>query len=189
MPDQAAGLLSPWLRRQRLNAVRPHLRGRVLDFGCGVGALSSECRPDSYLGVDIDDDSLELARRRSPAYRFQRELPDSGRFDTIVLLAVIEHVADAAGLLRRLKTLLLPQGRILLTTPHRCMDDVHAAGAWLGLFSREAGEDHERLYDSAAMRALAEQSGFLVLEERRFLLGANQLFVLAPRGDAGAGAA
>lgn len=178
MPDQISGLLSPWLRRRRLNAVQPLLRGKVLDIGCGVGALAADCRPDSYLGVDIDEESLELARRSHPGFRFQKGLPEIGSFDTVVLLAVIEHIPDPADLLRHLRALLGPEGRILLTTPNPCVEGVHAFGARLGLFSKEAREEHERLYDAASMRALAERSGLLVREERRFLLGANQLFVL-----------
>jgi 2-polyprenyl-3-methyl-5-hydroxy-6-metoxy-1,4-benzoquinol methylase len=163
-----------------LNAVRPHLRGRVLDFGCGVGALAAHCSPDGYLGVDIDEESLGAARRNHPGFRFEKELPSGGEFDAIVLLAVIEHIPDPVGLLRRLKTLLHPGGSILLTTPNPWVEGVHAFGARLGLFSQEAGEQHERLYDAAAMLALAGESGLAVREERRFLLGANQLFVLIP---------
>ena len=42
MTDQAAeGLLSPMLRNRRIQAVKPFLRGRVLDVGCGNGALTA----------------------------------------------------------------------------------------------------------------------------------------------------
>ena len=40
MADQGAeGWLSPWLRMQRIKAAQPYLSRRVLDFGCGSGAL------------------------------------------------------------------------------------------------------------------------------------------------------
>ena len=36
----------------------PHLRGRVLDLGCGGGRLAQWVEPASYLGFDIDPASL-----------------------------------------------------------------------------------------------------------------------------------
>ena len=54
------------------------LSGRaVLDIGCGLGdfRLFLDERgivPESYLGVDINDDLLAVARRRFPADRFER---------------------------------------------------------------------------------------------------------------------
>ena len=111
MVDQAAeGLLSPFLRRQRFKAVRPYLRGRVLDVGCGTGALAAFVSPDCYLGVEIDYDSLAKARAAYPRHRFESALPNSGeRFDTVIALAVIEHVLDPAGFFRELRS---EEGRV-----------------------------------------------------------------------------
>ena len=62
MADQGnEGLLSPWLWRKRVAAAFPHLRGKVLDIGCGSGALAEHVTAESYTGVDIDRDSLAIA--------------------------------------------------------------------------------------------------------------------------------
>ena len=43
MADQGAeGLFSPFLRSRRLKAACPYIKGRVLDVGCGTGALAGE---------------------------------------------------------------------------------------------------------------------------------------------------
>lgn len=74
----------------------------MLDVGCGTGALAAFVSPDCYLGVEIDYDSLAKARAY-PWHRFEGALSNSGeRFDTVIALAVIEHVPDPAGFLREL---------------------------------------------------------------------------------------
>jgi 2-polyprenyl-3-methyl-5-hydroxy-6-metoxy-1,4-benzoquinol methylase len=152
----------------------------VLDVGCGSGALTSELPPPRYLGVEIDPLSLQLARQRHPGYRFAGELPSAEeKFDTVVSLAVIEHVADPAAFLGELAARLgdSPGARIVISTPHPAADWIHHTGAGIGLFSRHASEEHEQLLDQRALQRLGEQAGLRMVSYRRFLLGANQLAV------------
>lgn len=181
MADQVSGRLSPFLRKARISAALPHLAGAVLDFGCGVGALAGFIPPDRYTGADSDAESLERARVLHPSHGFYHppELGALGRtFDSIALLAVLEHVADRAEFLATLGTFLAPRGRIVITTPHPVSDSVHRAGSRLGLFSREAGEEHGSLISGVEMGRLARGAGFTLALRRRFLLGMNQLFIL-----------
>ena len=179
MADQVqGGLLSPFLRRQRLQAARPYLQGAVLDFGCGTGALAPWCDQASYVGVDRDADSIRLAKAAQPNHRFLQELPEQGAFNTIVALAVIEHIKQPEALLAALKARLATNGQIVLTTPHPAFEWAHELGAKLGFFSGDAAEEHETLIDKAAMAKLAEAAGLRLLAARRFLFGVNQLFVL-----------
>lgn len=185
MADPIAGGLSPWLASVRLNRARPFLHGAVLDYGCGVGALSDFCDPSRYLGVDIDRKSLADARARHAQCRFVDEAPSaSQKFDTIVALAAIERSADRASLLALFSRLLAPHGRIVLTTPHPSLEWAHTLGARIGLFNSEVSAQHEELIDLRHMRALAASAGLVVRQYERFLFGANQLFVL---GHAGSG--
>jgi 2-polyprenyl-3-methyl-5-hydroxy-6-metoxy-1,4-benzoquinol methylase len=181
MADQAAGgLLSPFLQRRRIAAALPHLRGRVLDVGCGSGALAAHVPPDRYYGMDADEASLAVARSRYPRHVFARELPGvEPGFDTVVALAVIEHVADPCAFLRALGDRLGPSpAAIVCTTPHPAAGWIHEVGARLGLFSRDAKEEHERLLDGTRLREVASRAALEVASYRRFLLGANQLAVL-----------
>jgi 2-polyprenyl-3-methyl-5-hydroxy-6-metoxy-1,4-benzoquinol methylase len=150
----------------------------VLDFGCGSGALLDVLPLKDYVGVDQDMEALLIAKARHPELHFEPNLPEGERFDTIVGLAVIEHLPDPATTLNALRGCLSPSGRIVFTTPARLADRIHAAGARIGLFSAEAHREHQTIFGRRAMAELARSCGLRVTLARRFLLGLNQLFVL-----------
>ncbi len=172
------GVLSLWLSRKRLEMGRPHLQGRVLDYGCNDGPLTEMCQPEAYIGVDINARSLDLAREAHPGFRFATAVSDRERFDTVAAFAFIEHVHDPATWLARFASLLEPNGRIVLTTPHPSLEWAHTLGARLNLFSSDAHEEHEELLDRKRLQELAAGAGLVVEVYKRFLFGANQLVVL-----------
>lgn len=190
MADQISGLFSPFLRARRFAAARAFLSaGAVLDYGCGVGELAAEIPPQRYLGVDDDADSLAAARRRHPAHTFVtpdelERRPPAPDFDVVVALALIEHLPEPVRWLAAMRRRLRPGGRLVLTTPEPRLQGLHDLGARLGLFSREGAEQHQSLTDGATMARWAARSGLTVERSRRFLLGANQLFVLVAAGSA-----
>jgi 2-polyprenyl-3-methyl-5-hydroxy-6-metoxy-1,4-benzoquinol methylase len=176
MDQGTEGLLSPWLRSRRLAAAVPLLRGRVLDVGCGAGALAQAVPPADYLGVEPDEASRRAAQHRWPLHRFVDEWPiDEPPFDTIALLAVIEHISAPAEWLQGLTASLASDGRLVLTTPHPAAERIHSLGSRIGLFSAHAAEEHESLLDRQALGRLAATAGLTVVGYRRFLGGLNQL--------------
>jgi len=176
--DYTSGYLSHWLQSKRFKKIGPYLQGRILDYGCGTGALAGFCKPETYVGMDVSDAVVDIARRNHPGYCFVSDVSETERFDTIVSLAVLEHVEDPASLLKKFKEMLNPTGHIVLTAPHPKFWGVHRAGSKIGLFSRYAGEDHKQKIDDHHMQTLAKDTGLVVVEYGRFLLGANQLFIL-----------
>ncbi|PWB38882.1 MAG: methyltransferase type 11 [Parcubacteria group bacterium] len=178
MADQVEGLLSGYLRKSRAELARPFLKGTILDFGCGVGYLAGFVPNSKYIGVDRDRESLHVAKKNYPQHVFIEQLPPSGSYDTIIALAVIEHLPDPKALLSVLSALLAEGGKIIITTPHPVSDNVHWFGAKLGIFSRAAHEEHEHLFDKKSFNLILPASGLEILEYRRFLFGMNQLFVI-----------
>jgi len=171
------GLLSPFLQRVRLKAVRPYLHGDVLDCGCGNGALAAFVPRKRYVGYDRSTEAIASARARFPSHTFLGEMPQNSRFDTIVAVAVLEHLPNPSVVVRQWMSKLRIGGRIIITTPHRAFGCVHDAGARIGLFSADAADEHETLFYRASLLDLALSSGLDPVLYRRFLGGANQLCI------------
>lgn len=118
MPDQMSGLLSPFLRQRRIEAALPLLgSGRILDFGCGTGELARWLAAERYLGVDRDQESVEIARERFPDHEFLTvEAFETGNakprrgFDVVVALAVIEHLPEPVRWLAETGSVLADRG-------------------------------------------------------------------------------
>jgi SAM-dependent methyltransferase len=187
MADQGAeGLLSPFLRRQRFKSASPFLRGRILDVGCGSGGLAELVDPASYVGVEVDEISLNSAKHNYPNHSFRSDLPSvDEKFDTVVSLAVIEHVPEPAIFLNSLSQYLKDDefARIIITTPHPAVDWIHDIGARIGLFSKHANEEHEELLDKEKIYEIGKESGLTLVNYHRFLFGGNQLAVFQARSE------
>lgn len=154
------------------------MKGDVLDFGCGGGQIASLVSPDRYFGVDISEKALVEARRCFPRHTFGSEVPSGRKFDTVVALAVIEHVKDPASFLKMFANFLKPTGQMVLTTPHPAFRKVHDMGAAIGIFSRDASEEHESFLDHKDMDRYSRAVGLKLAQQKRFLFGANQLFIV-----------
>lgn len=101
----------------------------VLDVGCGAG-LASEAlarRGARVTGLDAAGEALAAARAHAAAsgldidYRegLPEDLPDGERWDAVVALEVIEHVADRDAFLSALARALKPGGMLFLSTLNR----------------------------------------------------------------------
>ena len=185
MADQASeGALSPFLKSQRIKACVPYLKGRVLDVGCGTGTLAGFLNPNQYVGFDIDKTSLNFAASNHPSHLFVEAIDKyDDEFDTIVSLAVIEHVKDPENFLKVMHNLLKKEysSKLVLTTPNPKFEKFHDIGSVLGLFSQSANEEHEQLIDLSIMQELCSISNLAIKHYEKFLFGANQLFVLEPK--------
>jgi len=163
----------------------PYLKGRVLDFGCGSGALAALVDAENYLGVEVDEASLQKARSHLPTYRFVSTLSaPSEKFDTIISLAVFEHASDPSRFLASLVVHLDASAtpRIAVTTPHPSVDWIHDVGAALGLFCKHANKEHQDLLDRSKIEMAGVQAGLKLTSYRRFLFGANQIAVFKREG-------
>jgi SAM-dependent methyltransferase len=92
---------------------------RVLDVGCGPGTNAPRFSGAEYVGVDINEEYLAIARSKY-AGRFVQadlavaDLTSFGAFDVILVNSFLHHLPDGAvtRLLGQLARLLEPDGRI-----------------------------------------------------------------------------
>jgi len=181
MADQADGILSAFLRRKRIELALPFIKGKVIDMGCGVGKLAEHVEPDDYVGIDKDIESIYIAKSKYPNHKFytSEESEDiKDKFDTVVSLAVVEHVENPLDFIVFLKSLLTKDGSIVITTPHPRSGLIHKLGSKMGLFSSHAEKEHEELIDIKKMTTVAKQANVRIVKNKTFLFGMNQLFVL-----------
>jgi SAM-dependent methyltransferase len=156
-----------------VDRIRKH--ERVLDLGCGVGALAISIAMRSgadVTGLDLSDRNLAEAKARADlagvALRTTFECGDitshrvSGRFDTIVLSNVLEHLRDRAALLQRWLAWYAPT-RFLIRVPAFDRD-------WRVAYKKELGIEwrldptHETEYSRAQLDAELSEGGLYVTE-------------------------
>jgi SAM-dependent methyltransferase len=147
------------LRRERVLRMAQDLpRGRLLEVGCGAGALLADLARLGFEceGMETSPQALELAafvNRELPIRLSSAPRADwEGAFDTLVALEVLEHIEDDAAALRQWRGWLRPGGRLLLSVPARA-SRWSASDVWAG---------HFRRYEKAGLLALLEREGFEV---------------------------
>lgn len=111
--DEAAGL-NPQ-RVLEVAAGGGGLAAKLADNGCHV--VANDLRGD-YLQQAINEYKTADRIRLVEGNMFDLSTDELGKFDLVVACEVIEHVAHPQDLLAHLKSFLLPQGRILITTPN-----------------------------------------------------------------------
>lgn len=156
-------------RRQIVDALMvAHIaRGRslrILEVGCGTG--SNIALLERYGQVDAlepDDGARAFASERIGRAVYGGFLPDGvdledGVYDAIVLLDVLEHIAEDGRTLALLRRKLAPGGRILLTVP---------ATPWLWS-THDVAHHHHRRYTAKGLTAVLRQAGFNVHHASHF---------------------
>jgi SAM-dependent methyltransferase len=156
-------------RRVAFLRAEVHRGDRALDLGCGDGRFTGELARAGAdaLGVDVAEAALVRARAREPSLEFRLApidgtLPlEDNAFDLVWASEVIEHVADTARWLSEARRVLVPDGRLLITTPSHGRLRVALGG--VERFSEPLG-DHLHLYTSASLRRVLEEFGFTGVE-------------------------
>lgn len=147
---------------------------RILDVGCGTGALLEGLTLASpgmgLAGVDLSPEMLEVARRRLGPAVVLREaraeaLPfGNATFDTVVSTNVFHFIRRPGAALREMRRVLKPSGRIVITD--WCHD--YLTCRVCDLFLRTFGRGHHRTYRSEELRQLLVEADFRDVEVDRY---------------------
>lgn len=97
---------------------------KVLDVGCGTGnfALKAAKMGAHVLGIDFAEEAIKIAKktRKHPNLTFENiDVTNvKERFDIIVSIGTLEHMDEPYKILKKLKSHLKPNGKIIITTPN-----------------------------------------------------------------------
>lgn len=181
---QGDSILQTW----RIHKAAPYIppSARVLDIGCGDGAMFRALGSRIASGVGIDTAAVP---RDYGSFRFIQgyapsALPEGDRYDAITLLAVLEHIPPAPQheLAAACFSLLHPRGRVVCTVPSPRVDSLIHLGQRLRVLDGIAHHEHDG-FEPGDTVGLFTDSGFMLLRHRRFQLGLNHLFVFVRPGD------
>jgi 2-polyprenyl-3-methyl-5-hydroxy-6-metoxy-1,4-benzoquinol methylase len=109
--------------------VKRYVKGRqILDVGCGTGHVTLDLAEAGYevTATDISPNLVRLTRSRLNKCGLKADVrvldlveieSIDKRFDTIICLDVLEHVGDDSLAIRKLSTLLVSKGRLVVSVP------------------------------------------------------------------------
>lgn len=126
----------------------------ILDVGCGTGAIMKQLSENyKVVGIDMSPLAVEYSKKRGltdvflmPVQEFPR---DKYNVKAAILLDVIEHIDDDVDVLRTVRDIVGPDGRVIVTVP---------AYKWLWS-SHDLVNHHKRRYNSALLRETLDKAG------------------------------
>lgn len=127
--------------------IKRHLKGRLLDVGCGIGDFLS-CWKES-IGLDVNPYNVEYCNNnglkavllQSEHYPFEAQT-----FDSIVLDNVLEHIAQPDSMMNEISRILSLSGTFIIGVP--------------GIRGYAADDDHKIYYDEISLNSLLQKHGF-----------------------------
>ncbi len=150
------------LRRARILALMHDLpRGRLLEVGCGSGALLIELLAMGFhcVGLETSQPARALARHlcerhgvADPAIVTEPAPEWAASFDVVAAFDVLEHIADDRAAIAQWVRWLRPGGRLLLSVPAHSRR-WNAGDEWAG---------HYRRYERDQLRALLAREGLTI---------------------------
>ena len=131
---------------------------KILDVGCGDGLFFDQLeRFGSVTGVEADPTTMVSNSRwhgRIHCQPFDDKFQPNKRFDSILMLDLLEHLPDAAGALRHVNRLLSDRGLIIATVP-----------AFNALWTSHDDLNHHVVrYTKKSFHPLFEQAGLEIIQ-------------------------
>lgn len=101
---------------------------KILDIGGGIGtAISFYINNDrTVLSTELFDDNVKIMNEKFKSYKNFKAIKSDivcdnlnqyGKFDTIIMINVLEHIEDDINILQKLKNLLTEDGKIIICVP------------------------------------------------------------------------
>lgn len=136
--------------------------GKVLEVGCGLGYFTYALNQSGYsaVGIDVSKEAIDDATKQyGPIFRHQdfftlAAATEADKYDVIIMVELIEHVDNPRRYLEHARTLLRPNGVLIVTTPNRSWypDEV--------LWASDLPPVHLTWFSEKGISSLANSVGF-----------------------------
>ena len=147
----------------------------VLDVGCSSGYLATPLAEAGVhvTGIELDPGAAEEARASCAGGVLvgdleSMELPfEAASFDAIVCGDLVEHLRDPGSALARLRPLLRPNGRLVLSTPNVANWAIRLSllgGRWRYTDRGILDRTHAHLFTRRTLTETVEGAGYRVVE-------------------------
>jgi 2-polyprenyl-3-methyl-5-hydroxy-6-metoxy-1,4-benzoquinol methylase len=147
---------------------------RVLDVGCSSGYLARRLieRGSSVVGIEVDEQAAEEARDVCEQVFVgdveTMELPfEDASFDVVLCGDVIEHLRQPDAFLTRIRPLIRPGGRLVLTTPNVANWSIRLAllfGRWRYTRRGILDRTHTHLFTRRTLIETLHETGYRIVE-------------------------
>jgi len=159
--------------RPEVAALVPATARRVLDIGCGAGALGAllkSQRAVEVVGVEMHPTSAAAARQGlDQVIEADVEDPNvsfpEGAFDCVICADVLEHLRQPGAVLAKIRRWLTPDGRLVASVPNVRHHSVIASlldGNWTYESAGLLDQDHLRFFTRRELEKLLDRCGFAV---------------------------
>ena len=167
---------APRFTRWMADVIRPYVGQTVLEIGAGIGNLTAQLIPRVlYWATDINPlylMYLENVGRNRPYMKVGftdaekiATYPEDQKFDTVICLNVVEHLADDRGAMLNIRSALASGGRAIILVP--CGPGLY------GTLDEVLG--HERRYTRESLKELVLGANF----ELEQMIDFNRVGVIA----------
>ena len=159
-------------RRFFVGKLLKHLKGdNVLELGVKDGVVIKRLPMTKKVGIDVDDAELAKAKALGITvmkHDLNKPIPlESGSFDNIICIEVLEHIFNFQNVLNESYRILRPSGTFAVGVPyHGTLKNVVVA-----LTAHEhhyIDTLHVKFYTPSRLRRALKEAGFDVVEESRF---------------------
>jgi SAM-dependent methyltransferase len=183
--QESEPFLEKFLSRLRFRKILPLIppNAKVLDLGCGYNAdllRAIEDRIFFAVGIDLKvNKNFRSNKIKLLEHDLNRPLPfQENTFDVVTSLANLEHLERPERVLREIKRVLRPGGRLFLTTPSIYAKPVLEFLSFdLGWLSEQEILDHKHYFNRKRLERHCQSVGFQNWHHRYFQLGMNNFLM------------
>lgn len=154
------------IKRKLKNLIPPGKK--ILDFGCGTGKILSHLIPSEGIGYDLSTKMIQIAKRKFKSKRnlaFVTSLNQiPGTFDYILMVDVIEHLAEPRKAFESLKKFMNEDTYLIVSFVDSSWESILLILEKLNLKMPEG--PHRRMKESEVIQ-MGEKTGFKLKNRKK----------------------